>query len=84
MTTETFTKRQLKKLQRKHGGLRADRVKVGWWIFGYYEYEIRCSCGFVDPKRIPILPIEASMTTDYLLRTEMEDHLLNALKTGNV
>lgn len=74
-----LTRRQTRRLKNKHAGLRAEVIKTGWWIFGSKEYEVRCSCGWVSPKRIPILPPEISMTTDYLVRITMERHIEDVL-----
>lgn len=71
-----FGRRERRRLRDEHGGLLAVRVESGWWIFKTSEYEIRCSCGWVDKKRVPIVPPEMRMTTDLLLRTRMERHLL--------
>ena len=71
-----FTRRSVRRLRDEHGGLMATRVKTGWWIFGHDEYQVVCSCGWVDPKRIPISPPEWAITTKWLLRHAMEEHLI--------
>jgi hypothetical protein len=73
---QQFGRRERRRLQDQHGGLVAVKVESGWWIFKTYEYEIRCSCGWVDEKRVPITPPEMRMTTDLLVRHRMERHLL--------
>lgn len=63
------------KLKREHAELGAKAITLGPWPFRRIEYEISCSCGWVDPKTIPLMPVELKLTEDFLLRTRMERHL---------
>lgn len=65
------------RLIQEHRELRSEPVRIGWWIFGRTEHRIVCNCGWVDPKTIPDLPAEMSITVTYLIRTACERHLLD-------
>lgn len=67
--------RIMKKVYENHKDLVASPRVKGWGPWKVQEYVIICQCGYEDPKRIPILPVEMQMTTSFLIHVAFENHL---------
>jgi hypothetical protein len=74
-----LTPRQLRKAQKEHSGLRAEYEKAPWWRLADGYYTVKCSCGWVDPKRIEVYGSEVGpLVHDLGINLAMNRHLERA------
>ncbi|UDL15428.1 hypothetical protein SEA_PEPE25_53 [Microbacterium phage Pepe25] len=72
--------RQLVALRRLHRGLGAKVIKVGRWPFRRRQWQVSCSCGWVDPELYPVAPEEMQLVSNFILDMAMERHLVAELR----
>lgn len=73
---DDFPKKRWTQMTKSHPSLRPKVIKTGIWPFRKSKVIVICNCGWQSPDPIPILKGSGEMLTKHLVRTLMEQHIV--------